>query len=369
MNIVIRVDSSQQIGSGHLIRCRTLAEELRRNGAEVRFICREHSGHISECLSQSAFPVTLLPAPPKPEKQSDDYQAWLGVSQETDAAETIEALGQIKADWLIVDHYGLDQIWERKLRPYVNKIFVIDDLANRPHDCEGLLDQNENIEGETRYQGLVPEHCFVLVGCRYALLHPEYAEYRKRLKPRTGEVKRIFIFFGGTDADNMTGMAIAALSSPEFTHINLDVVIGMTNSNRRQLEIQANKRGKVSIYGSRPHLADLMAQADLAIGAGGTTTWERCCLGLPTIVISVANNQLSTCKFLDQSRAILYAGLSSHIDALELRKKIREAIEKRSLLLELSFRSSQLIAGLGSSAITQKLYSSKPSSFSELNNV
>lgn len=347
MNIVIRVDSSQQIGSGHLVRCRTLAEELRRRGAEVCFICREHSGHISEWLSQSTFPVILLPPPPKPAKMSENYRDWLGVSQETDAAETINALGQIKPDWLIVDHYSLDQVWEQLLRPYVNKILVIDDLANRPHDCDGLLDQNENLEGEIRYQRLVPKHCRVLVGCRYALLRPEYAEYRKTLKPRTGEIKRIFIFFGGTDPDNMTGMAIAVLSSPEFKDITLDVVIGVTSSHRETIELQAKERGNINVYGSRPHLADLMAQADLAIGAGGVTNWERCTLGLPTLVISIAKNQIKICENLARSDQIIYLGDSTKISANDFKNQLVYLLKNLQIAQSTSIAAFLLCDGLG----------------------
>ncbi|MEX6780098.1 UDP-2,4-diacetamido-2,4,6-trideoxy-beta-L-altropyranose hydrolase, partial [Limnospira fusiformis] len=211
MKVIFRVDSSAQIGSGHLIRCRTLAEELRRRGAEVRFICREHRGNLIHLLSQAAFPVTVLPPPPQSSgEMEENYQAWLGVSAETDAQETLLALGGESADWLVVDHYGLDAVWERQLRPQVKQILVIDDLANRPHDCDVLLDQNYSQLGEQRYQGWVPHSCRLLLGPRYGLLRPEYPLYRQALSPHRGQVRRVLVFFGGTDSQNMTGKALEA---------------------------------------------------------------------------------------------------------------------------------------------------------------
>ena len=223
--LVIRVDSSTRIGSGHLMRCRTLAEELKERGADVHFVCRRHSGNLNELL-RDTFSVYELPSPSIDTHNvaDDDYAAWLGIIQEEDAADTIATLQGWRPDWLVVDHYSLDKRWETALRPYVRRIMVIDDLANRTHDCDLLLDQNFYLGMENRYNNLVPSHCQLLLGPKYALLRPEFRKARKTLRIRDGKVQRIFVFFGGTDPTNETTKVIQALKTLELEFI-VDVVL------------------------------------------------------------------------------------------------------------------------------------------------
>jgi len=355
MKIAVRVDSSQAIGSGHLVRCRTLADALRSRGAEVRFICRQHSGNLIPWLSQAAFPVTVLPPPDRPETLMEDYAAWLGVPPTVDAAETIEALGGDRPDWLIVDHYGIDRVWEQALRPYVGQILAIDDLANRAHDCDVLLDQNLSVDGEERYRPWVPSHCRQLLGPRYALLRPEYRAHRQTLPPRTGQVQRVLVFFGSTDPQNMTGKVLEALDSPDFSDWAIDVVVGATSPHRARLEAQAARRSQVQLHYSRPHLADLMARADLAIGSGGTVSWERCCLGLPTLVVSVAHNQVSACEALDRLGAIVYLGAATKVGVEELRRAIGQLRDQSATLRNLAVNAGLQVDGLGSLRVTEFL--------------
>jgi UDP-2,4-diacetamido-2,4,6-trideoxy-beta-L-altropyranose hydrolase len=236
------------------------------------------------------------------------YISGLGVSQDQDARETITVIKKNKPDWLIVDHYGLGQIWEKQLRSYVSKIMVIDDLANRPHDCDLLLDQNYFIKGEARYENFVPPTCTKLFGPQYALLRPEFAEVRKQLKPRTGKVQSVFIFFGSTDPYNITGKTLDALSFQELSHLDVDVVIGLHNPNRIKIESQVKMRLRTKLHVQVDNMAELMAQADLVLGSGGTTTWERLCLGLPSLVITVADNQKEVSSNLHKSELVYLIG-------------------------------------------------------------
>jgi len=348
MKIAVRVDSSQAIGSGHLVRCRTLAEALRSRGAEVRFICRQHSGNLIPWLSQAAFPVTVLPPPDRAETLMEDYATWLGVPPTVDAAETIEALGGDRPDWLIVDHYGIDRVWEQALRPYVGQILAIDDLANRAHDCDVLLDQNLSVDGEERYRPWVPSHCRQLIGPRYALLRPEYRAYRQTLPPRTGQVNRVLVFFGSTDPQNMTGKVLEALDSPDFSDWAIDVVVGATNPHRATIKRQVTQNLNAVLHYPRPHLADLMAQADLAIGAGGATTWERLCLGLPALVVSIADNQIAPCQFLQKQGLIRYLGMADTLQVEELQIAIKLLLQNPLNLLKMTVQANLQVDGLGS---------------------
>lgn len=296
MKIVFRTDASSAIGSGHVMRCLTLASSLRERGAEVLFICRAHDGHLCDYISECGYTVKRLPVINKEVQylNSPNYAAWLGASWAVDAEQTkaaIETLGEIP-DWLIIDHYAIDKNWEEIMRTVVSRIMVIDDLADRYHDCDLLLDQNLVTNIGARYKDKVSSECQLLLGPKYAMLNPIYAELHEQIRPRTGSIKRIFIFFGGADSENVTGRALAAFLSLNRTDIDVDVVINSDSANFYVVNQQVTGYSNITMHSKLSTLAHLMEKADLAIGASGATSWERLCLGLPTLVVTLAENQL-----------------------------------------------------------------------------
>lgn len=358
MNVVIRTDASNRIGLGHLARCRTLATALRDLGATVCFICREHPGHQIAALRAESFNVAALPAPPDQDAANapdGDYAAWLGVPQDQDAAETLAALTAPRPDWLIVDHYGLDAAWEQALRPHVDRILVIDDLANRRHEGDLLLDQNYAPAGANRYQDLLRAGTRTLLGPAYALLRPEYAQHRQTLRPRDGQVRRVLVFFGGTDPHNLSGRALTALSDPALAHLAVDLVIGANHPQREELTVQATTRPGTRVHGPRPHLADLMAAADLAIGAGGATTWERCCLGLPSLVVSDADNQRPATSALAADGLIHYLGHMDQVSVATLRAALVQALQDPAGLRTLAAAARATVDGQGTQRVNAAL--------------
>jgi UDP-2,4-diacetamido-2,4,6-trideoxy-beta-L-altropyranose hydrolase len=359
---IIRVDASLKIGSGHVMRCLTLAEALRELGTEVQFVCRWHFGNLIELIREKGFVVHELPVLENIElgriyeyNSGSVYENWLGVSQEQDARETITVFQKNKPDWLIVDHYGLVQVWEKKLRPHVHKIMVIDDLANRSHDCDLLLDQNYFIDGESRYEDLVPETCTKLLGPQYALLRSEFTQARKQLKPRIGKIERVFVFFGGNDLENVTGKALEALSFQEFNCLDVDVVIGSHNPHLTKIERQVRTRLRTKLHVQVENIAELMAQADLAIGAGGATTWERMAVGLPSIVVTIAENQIPFTKNLDQENCLHWLGRSKAVEVKELRESILDVVAKESINRLQSKKGMDIVRGDGTLKVSKIL--------------
>lgn len=291
MKVAFRVDASSQIGTGHLMRCLTLADALKQRGVHTRLVSRHMPEHFRAMLATKGHEFTLLES--SPDNAISDRLAhshWLGTSQLADARDTIRALSDSIWDWLVVDHYALDERWEMALHSATRNILVIDDLADRVHDCEVLLDQNLHADMDSRYDRKVPKHCRLLLGPRYALLRDEFRKLHEQTMPRSGLVKRILVFFGGIDADNYTRRAIEALVNIKATQLQVDVVIGAQHPCREQLETECAQRG-FTCHVQTSRMAELMAEADLSIGAGGTATWERCCLGLPALTIPVAENQ------------------------------------------------------------------------------
>lgn len=326
MNIFFRVDASLQMGSGHVMRCLTLADELRQKGAEITFICREHTGNMNTFVKDKGYPVVRLQAEEAEYiKTPEDvaHSAWLGVSWQQDAAETIIVLENHQCDWLIIDHYSIDRRWEQELRPYSGKIMVIDDLADRQHDCDLLLDQNLYQSMETRYENLIPVSCKKLLGPKYALLRPEFVNARKNLRQRNGHINRVLVSYGGVDPSNETEKALHALSDFGERKLNIDVVLGSGNLHKENIQKICAANAGFKCHGMIDNMAELMAKADLAIGAGGSTIWERCALGLPSFITVLAENQLELAEYCARQGLFFYLGKSTSVSS----EKILDAIK------------------------------------------
>ncbi|MFC4313400.1 UDP-2,4-diacetamido-2,4,6-trideoxy-beta-L-altropyranose hydrolase [Steroidobacter flavus] len=315
--IAIRTEASRTIGVGHAMRCLTLAAALRERGAQVHFICREYDGNCNEIIEARGFAVHRLPA------TGNAAVAWSGPDWPEEAAQTraaIDALGAlgVQPAWLIVDHYAIDEKVERELRSGVGRIMAIDDLANRNHDCDLLLDQNLVPRMERRYEELVTSDCVQLLGPRYCLLQPLYVELRNQTRPRVGAIRRVFAFFSGADVDNLTQLAIGAFLRHSRSDVELDVVITSAHPRADSIRAQVADHPNIHLHVDLPTLAPLLAKADLAIGAGGTTSWERACLGVPSLMITMADNQRPIAEALNERGIARWLGHKDQITEASL---------------------------------------------------
>lgn len=333
MDVFFRTDASAIMGYGHVMRCLTLASALRKHGLQSTFVCKQHAGNLSELIEERGFAVVRLPVTETASSALEKTHAdWLGSSLIEDARLTRAAIEQAGArpQWLIADHYALDHQWETLLRPAVDHLMAIDDLADRLHACEILLDQNFFLNLQQRYIDKAPSDCAMLLGPKYALLQPVYAELHARAEPKS-TVRRIFVFFGGADTMNLTGRAISAFQKLARPDIRLDVV--MTNGSARYEDVQKQVAGysNICLHGSLPSLGPLMATADLAIGAGGATVWERLCLGLPSVVIGLAENQKPVCQDLASAGLIRYLGFQDQVDEGLIFSALSDIIESEDI--------------------------------------
>jgi UDP-2,4-diacetamido-2,4,6-trideoxy-beta-L-altropyranose hydrolase len=360
MDIVVRTDASNIIGTGHVMRCLTLGETMRAMGASVRFICRNFEGHLGEIITRRGFGLRLLPAPVGDfvPSEGSEYQEWLGSTWQVDAEETVAAIAAsgIRPDWLVADHYGLDANWEARLRMSVAHIMAIDDLAERLHDCDILLDQNLFADMHSRYHGKVPSRCQLLLGPTYALLREEFREARANLGPRVGSVRRLLVFMGGADVANYTTTAMEAISRLKSPHSDLavDVVIGERHSRRNEIEAACRIRG-FNCHVQITHMAELMSNADLAVGAGGSASWERCCVGLPAVTVAVAHNQIAIAQDLSKFGACVYLGYYSEVDADAMVRAIERLMSDPGEIRRLSSRSFSIVDGLGATRVAGSL--------------
>ncbi len=385
--VAIRADASLEIGTGHVMRCLTLARALREAGAECHFLCREHPGNLTEMIQSEGFVVHLLPL----ERRDDadqlsavserhksepaevqfhgtngmtEHSHWLGAHWQTDAKACRAILEGLAPDWLIVDHYALNACWERAVLPQCTRLMVIDDLADRSHIADILLDQNLG-RAEKDYENLVPSSCRCLIGPRYALLRPEFAELREASLDRRREPfepKRLLISLGGVDKDNVTGEVLEALKScdlPADCHIT--VIMGASAPWLDTVRAKASELPwHCDVVVNVTDMARRMTQADLAIGAAGSTSWERCCLGLPTLMVALADNQVAIAHHLDEARAAIYVGSAAMPTWTHKLGQIMEMIISEPTHLDaMTDHAARLTEGLGAWMLIQHLLSDK----------
>ena len=342
MRVVFRVDASAEVGFGHLSRCINLAEVLRSRGNEVLFICRDDEAKSFRALEDRLFATVLLPM----------LTVGEPVNQQEDAQQTIQALQGERPEWLIVDSYTLDKNWERLMRPHVAKIAVIEDLSGREHDCDLLLDQNYSERSASSFEKFVPNTCELLLGPRFALIGEQFRILRQLKSKPTPELKRIFVFCGGSDPQNLTQQVIDGISCSELSNVAVDVVVGAQNKTfNREVALKLNTN--IEIHDAGGEFAQIMSIADLAIGAGGTTSWERMCLGVPSIVVSIAENQISACEKLGLDGLVNYLGAQSSLKPGTIRNAVIDAKTKFASLFDQIERGQILVDGRGCERVAE----------------
>ncbi|GDX36802.1 hypothetical protein LBMAG18_13130 [Alphaproteobacteria bacterium] len=272
MKIIFLCEASLQVGTGHVVRCLTLAKALNFHENQIIFLTSKNSIDLIEKIKEFKIidPVEFLAIP-------------------------------FKADFAIIDNYQIDYVFENKIRKYAKKIMVIDDLFNRQHDCDILLDQNLGAK-KSYYKNLVNKDCKIFTGTKYALLRPEYSELRKAMfkkRKHTQKIKKILVNFGGSDLNNYSLKALKMIEESSFIG-EINVVLGFKALHLVQIkEFAKTSKNIINIF-QEVDMAQMIFDADIGVGAGGTSTWERCCLGLPTYLFKIADNQELIFKKLGQ---------------------------------------------------------------------
>jgi len=332
MKVIFRVDASLKMGTGHVMRCLTLAQTLKENGANVKFICRRHEGSLIDKIRSNGFDVHALEV--SEEIETDNklvHSHWLGATQQQDSDECIDVLSSEGVDWLIVDHYALDEDWHCNLKPYYRKLMVIDDLADRKFDCDLMLNQNLDAQPED-YKNKVTGKCKFLLGCDYTLLRTEFSELRERAlekRKTTKKIKNILISVGGSDVHNKTYDILQKIDDD----LNTVVILGSLSPHNKMINNYAKDKN-IKVIIDADNMAELMFEADLAIGAGGSTSWERCCLGLPTLLYITAENQRMVAENLEKKSAVVMVkNLKDDLKMIINNLAFWKAISKQSQLV------------------------------------
>ncbi len=323
---IFRTDASVAVGGGHVRRCVTLADALAESGWDILFVCSTGAADIVPALRRRAYP-TIEPA-------------------------AFEQQARERCALLVVDDYRLDAAFESRCRGWAERILVIDDLANRRHDCDLLTDQSPARRAED-YAGLVPSGCVLLLGAPYALLDSRFQAARDERS--IGKVARVFVNFGTTDAANATGLALDALAAAALDAA-IDVVLGGAAPHLAAI------RAKVAALGSATALhvdvgdmASLMQAANLAIGAGGVGALERCALGLPSLMLTVADNQMPNATAIAAAGAARYLGDIGQCTAQSVAAALRELGAADATRAAMSTAAMRLVDGQGAQRVRERL--------------
>lgn len=364
MHVVFRTDASSLIGTGHLMRCLTFAKILSEQASSVSFICREYDGHIYDLVEKQGFVVYKLHTNISNLNKNNPNscgESLSSMSWRDDANQTIAAINAmaIKPDWLIVDHYDFDENWENALKDSTENIMVIDDLADRSHNCDLLLDQNFYMNMESRYERLVPVRCQKFLGPQYLLLRNEFEIALKKQENRTGTVERIIMFFGGSDTSHVTLKALEALSFLKNNTFKVDVVVGQSNTDQKKIKSLIESMPAVTFHCQINNMAELMIQADLAVIAAGGSTWEACYLSLPTITIMTADNQFEAISSLGKEGVLWNLGWHYEVTSTDIAVAIERVCLSPDKLIDMGKRAKQLVgnsSGLNKILVAMKNY-------------
>jgi UDP-2,4-diacetamido-2,4,6-trideoxy-beta-L-altropyranose hydrolase len=348
MRVLIRADASPTIGSGHIARCLTLARVLRKQGTHVAFACRLLPGHRLDSLASEGFETFALPArylDEDPRQAIESMLPW-----QADIAALAQALESHPAfDWIVVDHYGLDHHWQTAARRWAPRIAAVDDLATRQYRVDLLLNQNLSGTPEA-YASLLTPGCQTLLGPRFAMLRDEFCCPAIEIKPRA---RRVLVNFGGFDAAMQTHHAMLALA--DLHELEVDFVAGADNPAWEQMQALAAYRPNWRLHSFVSEFYRLMTEADLFVGAGGGTSWERAAMGLPTICIAVSNNQQANGEVMAISGAHVFLGNREHVRVEQLRQAIGFVVGNQVFRQSLADRSRQLVDGRGAQRVAAAL--------------
>lgn len=317
LRVAIRADASSRIGHGHVMRGLALAAALFESGpgADVHVLQRAAPGDAQAAVDRAGCRAIALPADPDGRCGAAD-----------DAAATRAALAPIRPDlrphWLVLDHYRLGADWVQTLRDVADRVLVIDDLADRPHEGDLLLDSNWHDDPAARYRGLWPADRPMLLGPHYALLRPEFAAARTAQRPRDGTLRRVVVAFGGSDPAGATAPCVDRIQAA-FPGLHIDVIVGAASAQAPSLVRRWAGHPSVHVTVGAQDVAARFGAADAFVGAGGSMTWERACLGLPGITLPIADNQQPLCRRLHEAGEGIDLGpwqpdaTGAQLDALE----------------------------------------------------
>ena len=335
-NILFKIESNKEIGTGHLMRCLTLANALRDSGNSVYFLLNDTDRSSINLIKKMRFNIIFL----KNQKRNN-----ISILEDAFLTKKNIEKNNLESSYLVIDNYKIDKKWEVILRKTVKKIILIDDMANREHDCDVLIDQNYFIKNmANRYSKLVPKKCKLFLGPKFAIIRPEFLVLKKKVKIRNS-LKKILISFGGTDPTNETMKILKIIKKSKFNNIKFIIISGRLNAHKTEIKNICKKFKNIVFYSHTKKIADIMLDVDLSFGGGGTTTWERCFVELPTIATILTKNQKAIVESMTKIGCMMNLGSAKKLTKNDYENALDSINSKK--LTKMSQACEKFIDGKG----------------------
>jgi len=353
--VLIRVDSSRLIGTGHLSRMLVLGAAFQEAGYDVEIATRELSGYTDTAGLGFTTHILSKPSPSiHPTPAGEGYESWLGVPLELEISEMNDIVSRSQPHIIVVDHYALDQTWELSMKEFCHVLVAVDDIANRPHNSDVLIDHNHFGEKALeRYRKLVAADTLMLLGTSFSLLDPAYGLPAKKTDMVIGNNCRVLVFFGGGYEGPLFSQTLEALSASK--HSGLFEVTVVSRGFTTPKNFDASALHSLTVLGPQKSLQPLLASTDFVIGSGGVNTWERLAMNKFALVISIAQNQEALTEELDELGYLNYLGKASNIFTTQFALAIDDLYENRYDLSRRLRDKPQLVDGRGTFRVLAEL--------------
>jgi len=337
--LVVRTDGGPDIGAGHLMRCLALAQAWKARGGDATFITCCESAQLRQRLLNEGMQVVTIKRPhPDP----------------MDCQTTSEVLRAFSRAWVVLDGYHFDPEYQRQIRNGGQRLFVIDDTAHLEHYHADIV-LNQNINANLLNYSSEPNTLFLL-GTQYALLRPEFLSRAASRIKIPGIARKVLITLGGADADNQTLKVIQAVKQIDIAGFKAVVVVGANNPHRPQLQGESrDSTVPIEIVTNATNMDDLMAWADLAVSGGGSTCWELAFMGLPALVIILADNQRAVAEGLDEAGIVVNLGWYKDLATTDIAQALVSLAGAANERTEMCRRGRELVDGKGNDRVLTEL--------------
>lgn len=334
------------MGTGHVMRSLVLAHKLAEQGNEVAFICADLNENISSHVTSEGIKLFNLGYKP----DNPLIATW-----QPDLEETIEIFKKEQPDMVLVDNYFLGYEWENGIRPYVKKIMVTDDYLNRKHDCDIFLNQNFPASERGELDKFLPQNCIQILGPEYAILRSEFLEAKRKELPLES-FNNILISFGGTDNFNLSEKILDFfIGNKKYSNAKINCVVGWQNHNKEKIKQLCDANNNFYYHCQINYMARLMEDADLCIGAGGSSSWERLYMGVPSIIVSLAENQDGICNWLHSRKLSYFMGQAENFSYKALNDAMEKIISDESWKIAIITLGKNTVDGNGANRIVQAI--------------
>ncbi|MCH7725005.1 MAG: UDP-2,4-diacetamido-2,4,6-trideoxy-beta-L-altropyranose hydrolase [Planctomycetes bacterium] len=343
--LIIRADASEDIGVGHVVRCTALAQAWCRRSHDVCFVYHEMPSALLERLDRNCFTLTQIEAE---------------TGSQADANQTCRLAQEWQADWVVLDGYSFDLSYQRVVGE-IGPLLVIDDgRFEEPFTADMLL--NQNLYATQHRYDRCPQHCRFLLGADFTLLRDEFLERHFASRKIPSVARKILVTFGGSDPARLSEVALQALAGVEIGDLEVVVIVGPANRRLKELQALASRAPHVVRFEiNPPEMSDMLAWADLAVSAAGSTSWEMAYMGLPAIVVAAAENQVPIGEVLDDQEMAIYLGWHRDVPSEVLASAIVELVNSRTQRERMSERGRQVFDGCGGDRVVQELTNYKAS--------